>query len=597
MKNQASSRVIIIGAGWTGLAAAKSYLAIKPNVSLTIIDDDSSVGGVWSASRIYPGLIADSTAAIFDYSDFPMDVVMGLDKWADLPAATVHEYLERYVDEFDLRRRCRLNTKVVRVERNEKRGDAVWKLEIQNVAFHDRTRETLFCDKLIVASGISSSPSLPSHIDWGTFDGQVMHSKEVGMKHTILTSNSVRRLTVVGGNKSAVDVVNMCALAGKEVDWIIRKEGHGPGILMNARTNGVHAGALKAARISQFVSPSVLSPKGFVYWFLHSGKCWPGTYLLKWMFARVSKSLIKDMYEGNENKMKISPEIKNSASVLHDGSTFMNMVAEGKLIHVHRTSVSYLAGQSVHLSDGQIVPCDAAVFATGWEINQPKIFHPSLLPELGLPYLISEQSTDLAKHWNTLDELSEIYVKETLPILASPPPEVAQHDKEHMRQPTLTPYHLYRNMISPNLAARGDRSLLILGLLINTCVPTYAEVSSLWGISYLENLPFVPAASRTLSNIAAMEKEISLFRAWDVLRFRDRASLYPDGSLEIQDYTDILMRDLGLRPDRKRLSAEKYGSRGLFGWRGWYREWFEPYRGLDYAGLIAEYLGTWDKQI
>jgi cation diffusion facilitator CzcD-associated flavoprotein CzcO len=109
------SLVIVIGAGWTGLAAAKTYLQINPDVSLTIIDEDGSVGGVWSDSRVYPGLVADSCAAIFDYSDFPMDVELDLDKWADLPAEKVHQYLEHYTDKFDLRKRCKLNTRVVKV--------------------------------------------------------------------------------------------------------------------------------------------------------------------------------------------------------------------------------------------------------------------------------------------------------------------------------------------------------------------------------------------------------------------------------------------------------------------------------------------------
>ena len=52
--------VVIIGAGWYGIAAAKTYLEVNSNVSLTIIDPDSSIGGTWSASRIYTSLCADT---------------------------------------------------------------------------------------------------------------------------------------------------------------------------------------------------------------------------------------------------------------------------------------------------------------------------------------------------------------------------------------------------------------------------------------------------------------------------------------------------------------------------------------------------------
>ena len=304
---------MIIGAGWSGLAAAKTYLQLFPSVSLTVIDADTSVGGVWSTARIYPGLVADSCAAIFDYSDFPMDQVLGIDKWADLPAEKVHEYLEKYVDKFDLRRRLRLGTRVIGTEKvNFGEGKFVWDVQVEKVVPDEEgqpLREVLRCDKLIIATGTASTPNMPGEIDWKTFEGLVMHSKDVGTKHRLLTADNVKRVTVVGGNKSAVDVVNMCAVAGKEVDWVIRKEGYGPGSLFEARSHGIHAGAIKAIRASAVPSTNILATTGVWYRFFHSGKSWLGTRLLKFMLSKLDKSAMS-MYERNENTMKIAPDVK-----------------------------------------------------------------------------------------------------------------------------------------------------------------------------------------------------------------------------------------------------------------------------------------------
>lgn len=313
MASPTSSRVIIIGAGWTGLAAAKTYLQLFPSVTLTIIDADTTVGGVWSASRIYPGLIADSCAAIFDYSDFPIDEVLGIDKWADLPAEQVHKYLEAYVDRFGLRRRLRLGTRVIGVEKfEESEGKGVWAVEVEDIVAGNEgpeTREVLRCDKLIVATGTSSTPSFPRGINWKPFDGRVMHSKEVGTNHQLLTADSIKRVTVVGGNKSAVDVVNLCVLGGKEVDWVIRKEGYGPGVLFEARTHGIHAGAIKAIRASAIPSPNILATSGFWCRFFHSGKSWLGNLALKFLLSKLDESAMS-MYSRNKNTMKIAPDVK-----------------------------------------------------------------------------------------------------------------------------------------------------------------------------------------------------------------------------------------------------------------------------------------------
>ena len=109
----------------------------------------------------------------------------------------------------------------------------------------------------------------------------------------------------------------------------------------------------------------------------------------------------------------------------------------------------------------------------------------------------------------------------------------------------------------------------------------------------MENLPLSSATSKLLSDLHGMEENISLLESWCLLRFRDLSAVHLDGSEIIQDIIDLLMKDLGLRLDRKRLEAERKGIWGLFGWGAWVREWFSPYRGSDYRGLVEEYKRTW----
>jgi dimethylaniline monooxygenase (N-oxide forming) len=272
----------------------------------------------------------------------------------------------------------------------------------------------------------------------------------------------------------------------------------------------------------------------------------------------------------------------------------MDMVEEGKLIHVHRASVSALAHQSAELSDGQVLPCDAAVFATGWKLNQTSVFDDSTTQDIGFPLPLEQEPPGQAKHWDTMDRKSNLQIRALFPMLAHPPPEVVDYDEKHSHPATTTPFRLFRSIAPPKLAARGDRSLIVLGIVVNTRVPILAEVSSLWGIAYLENLPFSPGTSRLLSDLKGMEENISLLESWRLLRFRDKSAVHLDGSEIIQDIIDLLMKDLGLRLDRKRLEVERKGIWGLFGWGAWAREWFSPYRGSDYRGLVEEYKRTWE---
>ena len=164
-------------------------------------------------------MIADSPVGLFDYSEPSMKTLLGLKEWADIPAEKVSEYLERYAEKFELQQRCMLSTKVIQATKSKDGRE--WIIEVQKIG-HDGNddRESLVCDKLIVATGLFSAPLWPE-IDFSCFEGPVMHSRDVGVRYDELLDEKHKEIIVVGGNKSAIDVINACAVAGKTVHWLI----------------------------------------------------------------------------------------------------------------------------------------------------------------------------------------------------------------------------------------------------------------------------------------------------------------------------------------------------------------------------------------
>ena len=258
----------------------------------------------------------------------------------------------------------------------------------------------------------------------------------------------------------------------------------------------------------------------------------------------------------------------------------MELIADGKLIHVHRAAVNSFSSNSVELSTSLTLPSDATILATGWSTNQSTIFNPSILETLGLPATLPSQEP----HWKELENTAVERIRKLFPKLASPPKHVQKYDTEKRKDPTTTPFRLFRGLVSPELTGRGDRSLVVLGTLLNTAIPTYAEISALWGVAYLESHPFAPSVTNSLANVQKMREDIALMNAWGWVRARCRNFMYFDGSQEIQLFMDLLVEDLGLKSQRKKIKG-----RGL----GWAREWLEPYKGGDYNGLVEEYVKRW----
>jgi dimethylaniline monooxygenase (N-oxide forming) len=307
LKGSTGRRVIIIGAGIHGLAAAKTYLQMAPEVQLTILDNDDSVGGVWSRSRVHTNLMADSATPTFDFSELQMSEEFDIPEWSSIPGPIVHEYLERYANKFDIMSRCIFNTQVTSVERE---GNG-WKVHTKRLGEGAFTKEEkLACDVLMVATGHFTVPKLPN-IDTSTFDGEILHTKDVNERSDQLLSKDVETVAVVGGNKSSFEAVSLCYKAGKDVHWLIREDGAGPAMLMRTQLpDGTSTSKIGYIRFASIFFPTIYSPSRN-WWdrFVVSGRNAWGRKLFEWFWQNTTDKRVGDRYEKSENGRLLKPKI------------------------------------------------------------------------------------------------------------------------------------------------------------------------------------------------------------------------------------------------------------------------------------------------
>lgn len=65
--------VVLVGAGLQGLATARIFLQIEPDLKILIVDSNEIVHGVWAKEKLYPGLVTNNLLGTYEYTDFPMD--------------------------------------------------------------------------------------------------------------------------------------------------------------------------------------------------------------------------------------------------------------------------------------------------------------------------------------------------------------------------------------------------------------------------------------------------------------------------------------------------------------------------------------------
>ena len=152
--------VVIVGAGLQGLAAARIFLQLEPELNLLIVDSNMSVGGVWVKENLYTGLKTNNLRGTFEYTDFPMDDALGVKKEEHIPGEVSYEYFRRYAEKHDLMRRIDFGQKVMVAEKVQEG----WRLELETAWLKGQTigppptQRTVRCSKLIIATGLTSAP-------------------------------------------------------------------------------------------------------------------------------------------------------------------------------------------------------------------------------------------------------------------------------------------------------------------------------------------------------------------------------------------------------------------------------------------------------
>ncbi|WP_433733510.1 flavin-containing monooxygenase [Nocardia sp. CA-129566] len=202
------NRIAIVGAGIAGLACAK--VLRREGFPVEVFDRTPDVGGVWSATRRYPGLRAQNSKHTYHFSDFPMP-----EDYPRVPdGQQMQEYLDGYVRHHGFGESLRLGTEVVAADP----VDSGWLLEIRDHVGVHRTS----CDHLVIANGVFSEPAVPDFAGVDRFrqaGGQIGHASEF-LDVEWARGKSV---VVVGYGKSACDIAEAISHVAASTNVVARR--------------------------------------------------------------------------------------------------------------------------------------------------------------------------------------------------------------------------------------------------------------------------------------------------------------------------------------------------------------------------------------
>ena len=464
--------LVVVGAGWFGLSAAKSYIQFHPEENVLVLDAAGSIGGTWSEDRLYPGLKSNNLYGSYEYPDFRMsESVYGVKEGQHIPAAVLHRYLNDFAKHFGVFELTRLNTKVEEIAANSSGG---WTLTTTN-----DTRQTTIIEtkRLVLATGLTSQPNIPEYPGIDSFTPPFFHAKDFCThKETVKSSN---KAVVVGAGKSAYDIAYAFATEGDaQVDLIIRPTGQGPVWLAPPYVTPFKRKLeeLLNTRALTWFSPCPWGDEdGFAISrnFLHNTVL--GRLIVDNYWNTMSADVIEaNGYDDDSQVFKLKPWnasfwTGSGLGINNFDTDFFELVKNGK-IRPHIADVEKLDGKTVHLTNGEKLETDVVICATGWKKESQLSITNIGKGGTGLLYTSEERA-------KVIKDADRETLKEFPSLKHQPVLRFERQDEEPLR--------LYRFIVPPTMAF--SRNLAFAGMVSTVSTAMFASVQGLWITAFFDN--------------------------------------------------------------------------------------------------------------
>jgi cation diffusion facilitator CzcD-associated flavoprotein CzcO len=322
--DERARRVCLIGAGSSGIAAAKALH--ERGIPFDCFEKSDRIGGNWvfenknGMSAAYRDLFINTSRPRMEYSDFPMPT-----SYPDFPHHTqIAAYFEEYVEHFGFRDHILFETGVEHAAREQ---DGTWTVELDN-------GETRSYDALIVANGHHWNPRWPEPAFPGSegFTGVQMHAHSY-IDNSIFTG---KRVVVLGMGNSAMDIAVESSyvaaetyLAARQGVWIVPKYIFGKPV--DQMRNDPRVPFKVRQRMTQQLIRSYAGP--------------PERY-----------GLPKPNHRFGEAHPTVSGRI-------------LDRIQHGTI--TPKPNIASFEGSTVHFADGTSTEADVVVYCTGYKITFP----------------------------------------------------------------------------------------------------------------------------------------------------------------------------------------------------------------------------------
>ncbi|RFU26931.1 hypothetical protein B7463_g9411, partial [Scytalidium lignicola] len=369
-------RVICIGAGIAGIAAAYKYQNDLENVDFVIYEKNDDVGGTWYENR-YPGCACDIPAHAYTYS------WEGNPNWSRfyVEAPELHTYFKGCAVKWNCMQYIKLNHRVTAARWSESKSGWDVKIEFNGEEFDD------FCHVLLNCNGILNNWKWPEIEGLHSFTGKLLHSARWDADWVY----EGKTVAVIGGGSSAIQIVPQMQPVVKHLvsfnrspNWITPEFGQ-------VMAKDGRATIFTKEEINRFNEDK----KYFLQFRKNLQNGGSATYPLYYKNSKMQEQvfqkyaeLMKQRLGGDEELCeKLIPKFSVGCRRFTPGEGYLEALAS-KNATVVADNIAKVDEKGIFTIDGRYFEVDAIICATGFDCS-----HRPPFPVIG------RDGRDLAEYW------------------------------------------------------------------------------------------------------------------------------------------------------------------------------------------------------
>ncbi|MEV5835406.1 NAD(P)-binding domain-containing protein [Nocardia sp. NPDC052112] len=353
-------RVAVIGAGMVGLNAAIKLG--EAGFGYHVFEKSGDIGGTWSRNT-YPGAAVDTPSHFYSYS-FELNP-----RWSKYyPVGPEYlDYMHGVARKYGLYEHISLNTTVVACTWSD--GDQLWSVTVHDEEGVERTERF---DAIVTATGVLNSAQIPDIPGLASFRGEIMHTAE--WRHDVDMRD--KRVVLLGTGCTAVQVVVNLVDQVRALDVVVRQ----PHWISPERA--VRLDVPEAVQWGFEQIPYLHQWFRLKSFWLAGDNLYPIPRIdREWFATHVSASPANDavmqaclqhmdnvLGDRPDLKAKLTPDFPPFAKRIVKDPGFLSALKR-EHVELHRASLREVTPDGVITSEGEFIPADVIVFATGFKLE------------------------------------------------------------------------------------------------------------------------------------------------------------------------------------------------------------------------------------